>query len=238
MKCPRCGTENPINRLYCDECGAELEHDLADIQASVDREVVDERKKANARTIRWFLALSFLLCIIGYYFRRAYRDLPENEIVAFASAPAISIETRGTVESVPFGIGLPEAKPNRPPNPRLDEAAIRAELTEAALARRLVLVRQKNIKRTVEGLLVGDLVFDAKLPDREAPFPIHVADVRHLRPTGANEWEIEAKGISKPVRVSVPSPQTTQVHVLLRRPDGSTVNQPMSLTTIEEIRPK
>ena len=38
ITCQKCGAEMAVNRVYCDECGAQLEHDINEVQASVDQE--------------------------------------------------------------------------------------------------------------------------------------------------------------------------------------------------------
>jgi hypothetical protein len=237
MKCANCGTENPINRLYCDECGAELEHDLAQVQASVDAEIRKEKKASAAQSIRWLLGVAFVLFIAGSYFRRAYKDLPANDIVAFLAAPTFDIGTLGTVGTTNFGVSLPEPARIPPPRPQRYEPGITAQLAQDAYGRACVSVRHKRSKEPIRGLLVGDLVFYIAAPGQKEPKAVHIADVRSLRPIDGKLWEIGAIGIDKPVQVPIPEVETTRLQVLRKRPDGKVTTDTIPFETILEIRP-
>jgi len=233
MKCSRCGTENAINRLYCDECGAELEHDLSEIQASVDKEVRQERQRATARAIRWLLGVSIIVFFAGFYFRRAYKDLPENDIVAFIPAPAVEMGDVETVTTPTFGVALPEVKPHRPPRMPRDDGFAQAVSGEAYL-RAAVVVRHPKAGEPVTGLLVGDLVLEGPVAGGGKPVAVHVADLRSLRPLQGGAWEIAARGLEKPVQITLENAERLKLEVLAKGADAPVA---IPLKTLQDIRP-
>jgi len=237
MKCPKCGAENPINRIYCGECGAELEHDLKEIQATVDQEIRVERARATSRTIRWFLGAAIVLCVVGYYFRRAYKDLPANDLVAFASAPTVQVDDRVCAESNEFGVPLP--RPRRPAKVggRVDEAAMLKELANKAYQRTAVTLKQKGIKRRLEGLLVGDIVLHITPEGQAQSKAVPAADLRRLRPLDKKLWELEAQGLKGTIRATILDADQVVLQILLREADGTTTQQGVPLPNLEELRP-
>jgi len=236
MKCPKCGTENAINRLYCDHCGIELEHDLEQVRSSVDQENRLERMKSIARSIRWCFVLSFIVFLAGYTFRRSYRELPTNEIVAFANAPSVQIDDRVSVDTQEFGVEL-----TRPPadfrvqDPSFDEKTLEADLAKEAYQRVAVSVKQKGMPRTIEGLLSGDLVF--YVPAQPQPKPIHVADVCRMVPVGEGRWEIQARGLAAPVRIAIPDAAKIKLIVLQGHDAAKAAHATIPLDTLEELKP-
>ncbi|MFW6107106.1 MAG: zinc ribbon domain-containing protein [bacterium] len=239
MKCPQCGAENPVNRLYCDACGAELEHDLAEIQATVDREVRDERAKAVERNIRWFLVASLLLAVVGYSFRRAYRSLPENELVAFAAAPIIEVDDSVVVGTLQFGVPLeklPQPARTTTPIPLVVRTEAARELAEEAYRQRAVVVKLKGVKRSTEGLLTGDIVLRLTPAGSAEPLYVHIAQVRAIRPVGEDEWEFQVLGREDPVRARVEDPGSVRIGLLVRR-DGEVSTQKIALPAIEKVQP-
>jgi len=223
--------------MYCDECGTELEHDLSKVQDSVDAENRLEKMRSIAKTIRWFLAASLVLTIGGCYFRRAYRDLPDNDIVAFAEAPKVRVETETSVETTDFLVPLPDPKPLvRPAAVAADN--IDAKLIDDALRRETVVVRKRGQERRTEVLLIGDLVFFVSAPGRREPVAVHLADVRRIRPLGQNRWEIEARGLKEPASVTFAKPAKVLIKVLERRPDGRENIQSIPIDQIHELKPR
>lgn len=236
MKCPKCGTENPINRLYCDHCGIELEHDLQQVKSSVDHEVRVERIQSIARSIRWLFVASFVLFLAGYTFRRAYRELPANDIVAFENAPSVQIDDRVSVDTQDFGVEL-----TRPPadfrvqDPPFDEKKVEEELVKDAYQRIAVSVKQKGIERTSKGILGGDLVF--YVPGEPQPKPVHIADVTRIVPLGEGRWEIHARGLAAPVKIAISDAAKIKL-ILLPGPDApKAAHLAVPLDTLEELKP-
>jgi len=236
MKCPKCGTENAVTRLYCDHCGFELEHDLTQVKASVDQEIRVERMRSIARSIRWCFVVAFILFVAGYTFRRTYRDLPTNEIVAFASAPNVQIDDRVSVDTQEFGVEL--TKPpsdSRAPDPAFGEKAVEAELVKEACQRIAVSVRQRGMGRAIEGILSGDVVF--YVPAQPQPKPIHIADVFRIVPVGDGRWEIHARGLAAPVRIAIPDAAKVKLIVLQGYDTPKPTHTTIPLDALEELKP-
>jgi len=232
MRCPQCGAEMPVNRLYCDECGAQLEHDIAEVQASVEEEIRRERERATARTVRWLLGVALLLFIAGMLFRRAYKDLPPNDIVAFVEPPAAELSTTETVVISNFGLEVPT--PPREPaatRPRREVAERRA-LAEA-YRRAAVEVRTKGGKEPLIGLLVGDLALHV-VPEGAQPESVGVGEIRALKPRADGKWELITCFSPKPATVAIPAAASLKVLVLPRGADAPTA---IPLLTVSEIKP-
>lgn len=236
IPCKRCGTLVPVNRMYCMNCGAELEHDLNEVQSSVDAENRLEKVRNLGKTIRWFLAASLVLSIGGCYFRRAYRRLPQNTVVAFATAPTVGVEAETSVETRDFLIPMPELKEPEKPAPA-DESNIDAKLIDAALGRAMVSVRKRGQRSSIDVLLVGDTVFFVPVKGKDEPVPVHVADIRRLRPLGPKRWQIEARGLDEPVQLTVDDPSKVRLKMLERRPDGREAVQSVPIDDINELKP-
>jgi len=200
--------------------------------------------KAAAHTIRWFLGIAIILFIVGYYFRNAYKDLPANDIVAFATAPTVQIDDRVTVDTLDFGVPLPYPQPPPEPQDTLTELSQRPlveALAEDAYKRLAVTVKLKPTGRTVEGLLVGDLVFYVPAAGQAPSRPVHIAAVCRMVPVGGNQWEISARDLPKPVRLSIPDPQRVKLFIHERKEPGKEPAKAgphaIPLDSIEEIRP-
>jgi len=234
--CKRCGAMVPVNRMYCDECGTQVEHDLNEVRSSVDAENRIEKIRNLGKTVRWFLAASLVLSIGGCYFRRAYRDLPHNDLVAFANAPTFGVGAECSVQTDQFDVSLPgprePAKPAAVEDPNLD-----AKLIDEGLKRELVVVRKRGQNRGTEVLLIGDTVFFVPVAGQPEPVPVHLADVRRMRPLGGDRWEIEARGLKEPAPVTFPKPDRVLIKVLERRPDGREAIQSIPLDQIHELKP-
>jgi len=237
MICPKCKTENTTRNIYCRSCGAELDHSLKNVQASVDKEIKRERIVANARRVRWLLGFSVLLFAAGSIFRRTYKDLPTNSVTAFAAAPGVELDTHIAPKAVPFDVALPKVTPGSSRRELVDDQAILGELTEEARRRRSVKLQRKGLKDPLIGLLVGDLVFYAKEPGTLTLLPIYIAQVRSLRPAGKDAWEIRMDGRADPIRIELPSPGGIQVRILIHEEGKEPTVQPVPLGSIENIQP-
>jgi len=237
MKCQACGAENRINALYCDDCGAEIEHDLSQVQASVDAEIRSEKRKAAAQSIRWLLGVSLALFVVGFYFRRAYKDLPSNDVVAFVAAPTVQVGKLEVVGATDIGVPLPKPQRIPPPRPTPPDGAVTAQLADEAFKRALVSVRHKSSKESVQGLLVGDLVLHVTPPGQKQPIAIHIADVHSLRPVGGSLWEIGARGLDKPLQAPIPGTETARLRLLRRSADGKITIDAIPFTSLVEIKP-
>ncbi len=237
MQCKKCGTENAINRLYCDNCGAELEHALEDIKAAVDKEIKDEKSKATARSIRWLLGIAFVLLVVGILFRNAYKDISANDLVPFIAAPAVEPGEPPTVVTSDFGLDLPNVKPAPALRPKKPEPVFRAAVAEEAYRRAAVTVHAKNLKEPLTGLIVTDLVLLFTPTGEANPIPVHAADIVGLSPTGGGLWDLTARSLAKAIRGSFADAQALDLHLLRRTSDKKTVTDAISLRNITEIRP-
>lgn len=236
IRCKKCGASVPVNRMYCMECGAELDHDLGEVQSSVDAENRLEKVRNLRKTIRWFLVASLVLTIGGCYFRRAYRRLPENTVVAFAAAPTVGVETETSVETRDFLIPMPEpAKPHVPDV--AEDPNLEARLIDAALQRAMVSVRKRDQRSNIHVLLIGDTVLFLPVEGKDEPRPVHVADLRRLRPIGPNRWQIWARGLDEPATLTLDQPSKVRLKMLERRDDGREVVQTVPLDEIHELKP-
>jgi len=232
MKCPRCGAEMPVTRLFCDECGAQLEHEISEVEASVADEIRHERERATAKTVRWLLGVSILLFVAGMLFRRAYKDLPPNDIVAFVKPPTAALSPLETVVVSKFGLDLPT--PPREPGigrPR-GEAAERRAL-DLAYRKAAVEVRSRGGKEPIEGLLVGDAAIEV-IPQAGKSEVVGVAEIRSLKPLGDQKWQLTTIYHPKPRTVGIRAAAGLKILVLPRGADAPTA---IPLLAITEIKP-
>jgi len=234
MECPRCGAENAINRLYCDECGAELEHKLEEIQAGVEKEIHADQARATAHSVRWFLGVAFLLFIAGLIFRNAYRDLPGNDVVAFVSAPAVPVSELESVSTTDFGVPVPELRPVQAPRPTVSDGALWNQVTQEAYLAGVVVVRQKKGKEPLSGLFLSDLVLYLTPEEQKAPVAVQVPAIRSLRPVANGLWEVAAQGLEKPLRGPILDADKIVLQLLKR---GTDEKAAIPLNTVEEIKP-
>ena len=237
MKCPECNAENRIDRLYCDNCGAQLEHELRDVQDAVDKEIRDERAKSTGRAVRWLLAVSIVLAFAGYYFRGAYKTLPENELVAFAIAPTTLVNDRLTVTTDQFGVPLPAVKAIVHPTVSRDRRATDQALRDAAYRRAAVRLKHRGNRTPIQGLLLGDLVIYVPQPDGKKPIAVHIADIRSLRPTIPGEWEIRAVNLPQAVKTGIANHRKVRIRILEPKPGGDPTVHDIPLANVQFIEP-
>jgi hypothetical protein len=237
VKCSQCDAENRIDRLYCEQCGAVLEHDLGDVEEAVDKEIRAEKAKALARAVRWVLAASIVLAFAGYYFRAAYKELPGNDIVAFATAPTTQVNDRITVITDRFGVRLPVARRVSVRPPRPDRRTTVQERRRAAYRRAAVSVKHRGNKKPITGLLLGDLVIYVKRARQKQPTAVHIADIRQLRPSLHDEWEIHAVNLRAPVKTTIPNHRKVKIQILEPRAGSDLHIHEIPLTSIQLIKP-
>ena len=237
ITCSKCGAVVPVNRMYCDECGAEIEHDPNEVKASVDLENRIDRIKAISKTVRWFLAAAFVLTIVGHYFRKAYKQLPQNDVVAFATAPTVDISEEETADTLDFGVALPELKEApKPPDAKSDKA-IDNQLAADAFRRAVVSIKKKGVNQPIKALLVGDQMLPLTIAGQATPTRVHVADIRSIRPLTRGLWEIQAHGLKTPVRTSFAKPGKIHIQILEFRADDKQVHLAITLDQIQELKP-
>jgi hypothetical protein len=237
MICPKCGAENPTRRIYCDACGAELDQSLEKVQASVDQEIKRDRIKANAKRVRWLLGFATLVFAVGFVFRKNFKDLPQNAVVAFVAAPPVELDDRIAPHAVPFSAEMPRLPTVDTRAPRIDHDAVFEELTQEAHRQGVVALRRKNMRDPLVGHLVGDLTFYTKEPGTLTPLPIYVSQIRRLRPVAQGTWEFVIDGRDDPIRISPPAPNAIQVRILVQKDGEEPTVQPVPLMSIEEIGP-
>jgi len=237
MLCKNCGHDNPIQRLFCDNCGAELEHDLADVQAAVDSEIKRDKAKATAHSVRWLLGVSFVLFVIGIFFRNAYKDLPANDIVPFIAAPRVELSIPPTATTRRFGLPMPNPRVAPPPRPTLGPGAFKAKVVGEAYRQRLVSVQAKNVKEPLVGLLVSNLTLLCTPVGQAAPIGIQPADIALLRPADGGFWEIAARSLPDPVKATIADVQTIDLELLRQGPDGKPITDTIPLRHVVEIAP-
>jgi hypothetical protein len=249
VKCPECSAENRVNVLFCRECGAQLEHELSDVRATVDRERRQEQAKATAGTVRWFLAASIVLVIAGYAFRKAYKDLPGNDVVAFATAPTVDVPPAVTItENNPefleelddkFGIDFPKPAKISAARPMLknEEKEIK-KLRKAAYQHDAVVVKFRATGRAdARGLLLGD--FYVRPSSSAKRKPIHISDVQRMIRRSDSRWGLEeARGLTlearKSIAVEIPDPDGLTIQLIEITEEGKP--KPPAEIRLSEVR--
>jgi hypothetical protein len=237
VKCHQCGFDNRIDRLYCEQCGLPLEHDLSEVQAHVDKELRTESAKATARGVRWLLAVGIVLAFIGYYFRGAYKELPDNDIVACATAPTIPVDDQVTVTTDHFGVPVPPLKPIKPPVLPAKQLLREEDIQKEAYRRAAVVLKHRGTKNSVQGLLLGDLVLDVPVEKDKPPVQVHIADIRSLAPAANDEWDLRAVNLPKPVKIAIPNAKHLKIKLLEPQATGEPKLHEIPLTTVESIQP-
>ncbi|MBM4030239.1 MAG: zinc ribbon domain-containing protein [Planctomycetes bacterium] len=237
MLCKKCGTDNPINRLYCDNCGAEIQHDLEEIKAAVDREIKSDKAKATSISIRWLLGLSFVLFVIGSLFRSAYKDLPANDIVPLIAAPPVELTEPPTITTTQFGLEVPNPRATPISKASLPPAKFRAQVTDDAYRRAAVVVNTKTGKEPLAGLIVTDLLLHFTPSGEAAPIPIHAADIAALRPTGGGLWHLTARSQPKTLTGAFADAAAIDLHILRSPADKKPAPDTVPLRNVIEIKP-
>jgi hypothetical protein len=237
VKCHQCGFDNRIDRLYCEQCGLALEHDLSDVQAHVDQEIRVESAKAPSRGVRWLLATGIVLAFVGYYFRGAYKELPDNDIVAFATAPTTPVDDQVTVTTDRFGVPLPPLKSIKPLVLPAKELLREEAIQQEAYRRAAVVLKHRGTKNSLQGLLLGDIVLDVPVEKGKPPVQVHLADIRSLAPTPNEEWDLRAVNLPKPVKIAIPNAKRLKFKLLEPQPTGEPKIHELPFTTIETIQP-
>lgn len=237
MICKQCGTDNAINRLYCDNCGAELQHDLSEIQAAVDREIKSDKAKLTTHSIRWLLGVSFLLFVVGVVFRNSYKDLPSNDVVAFIAAPNVEMGTPLAVFVARFGLQLPGLSIAPPPPARERDPAFRTRVAEEAYRRAAVSVQAKGAKEPYVGLIATDLVLQFVPTGDTQPKAIHAADITRLHPASAGLWDIAARSLDKPLQGTILDAASIDLFILRRTPDNKPVTEKVLLRNLTDLTP-
>jgi len=237
MLCKKCGTDNPISRIYCDNCGTEIQHDLGEIQAAVDGEIKRDKAKATTIAIRWLLGVSFVLFVIGIAFRNAYKDLPVNDIVPFIAAPQVPVADPPTVATARFGLDLPAPRVALPPKAPLREPAFKAKVADEAFHRAAVSVLAKGPKEPITGLIITDLTLQFTPTGEATALPIQAADIAALRPTAGGLWELTPRSLGKTLRGAIAAAPSLDLTILQRAPDGKTTPHAVPLRNIIEIKP-
>ncbi|HPD13718.1 MAG TPA: zinc ribbon domain-containing protein [Planctomycetota bacterium] len=237
MLCPKCGHDNPIQRLYCDECGAELQHDLAQVQAAVDIEIQRDKAKRTTHAIRWLVGVAFALFVIGILFRNAYKDLPANDVVPFIAAPTVELEVPPTAVTRKFGLELPAPRVAAPPRATLDAPTFKAKVLDEAFRRIAVTVQATGFKQPLTGLLVTDVVLRFTPSGEAASVPLAPCEIISLRPQANGLWEVAARSLEKPCKGTIAGAQTLDLHVVHRGPDNKLTTTAFPLRNLVEIKP-
>ncbi len=237
MLCPKCGHDNLIQRLYCDECGAELQHDLAQVQAAVDVEIKREKAKRTTHSIRWLVGVAFVLFVIGILFRNAYKDLPANDVVPFIAAPTVELGVPPTVVTRKFGLELPAPRVAAPPRATLDAPTFKAKVLDEAFRRLAVTVQATGLKQPLTGLLVTDVVWRFTPSGETASLPLAPCEITSLRPQGNGQWEVAARSLEKPCKGAIAAAQTLDLHLAHRGADNKVTITAFPLRNLVEIKP-
>jgi hypothetical protein len=238
MLCKKCGADNPINRLYCDNCGAEIQHDLEEIKAAVDLEIKRDKAKATSISIRWLLGLSFVAFVAGWFFRSAYKELPANDIVPLVAAPTVELTEPPTITTTQFGLEVPTPKLTYVPKSPLTPTKFKALVADEAYRRAAVVVTTKTGREPHTGLIVTDLLLQFTPSGEAAPVPIHAADIASLRPTGGGLWHLTARSQAKTLTGAFADAATIDLHVLRNAADSKKPTpDTVPLRNIIEIKP-
>lgn len=237
LLCKKCGHDNAVNRLYCDNCGAELEHNLEDVRAAVDQEIKRDKARATSIGIRWFLGFSIVVLLVGFLFRRAYKDLPANDIVPFIAAPMVELGEPPIYTTAEFGPGLPAPKLAPPPRATRPAAAFKAEVAADAFRRAAVAIHPKDGKDRILGIIVSDTVQSFIPSGQSEPCDVHPADIATLRTLPDGGFGLTLRSSGKALQGTFPAAATIDLHVLRRAPDGTSATETLPLRNIAAIGP-
>lgn len=110
MKCPHCGTKNPIRQVYCSSCGKKMQVSFEEIAGSVEVDTVEDKYSHRARGL---LAVAVLAVMAGVGVwlvssRIDPRARTEGALVPAAPPPAFPVPPAKAPELPPVP-GSPDA---------------------------------------------------------------------------------------------------------------------------------
>ncbi|HUU70204.1 MAG TPA: TFIIB-type zinc ribbon-containing protein [Planctomycetota bacterium] len=110
MKCPYCGTDDPILRDYCISCGEKLEHGSEYSEAALIEAKRDEREKRVAKRIRSWVVITAAVMVALITFKSAGKSVPHEEVDAYFPPPVIDLASAERLPVVVARLPVPEQK--------------------------------------------------------------------------------------------------------------------------------
>jgi hypothetical protein len=86
--CPKCGQDTSANKSFCNHCGGFLALGTAEVQASLEAEVISEAQARSVRRAGTWLATSIVLLAAAMLFRLSFR---EKDLPRFDESPLIPL---------------------------------------------------------------------------------------------------------------------------------------------------
>jgi len=110
MKCPHCGTDDPILREYCIQCGEKLEHGSEYSEAALIEAKRTEREKRVAKRVRSWVAFTTAVMIGLLTFKSASKAVPHEEVDAYFPPPVIELASAEKLPIAPARLPVPDQK--------------------------------------------------------------------------------------------------------------------------------
>ncbi len=112
MICPKCGSETPLQKHFCINCGGFLELDRAEVREALVSEALGEAQTALTRRAGNWLAVSLVLLVLAWAFRSSHweKDLPRFDEPAVL--PGLLLEPDRPMAEIPMPeLALPVPHP-------------------------------------------------------------------------------------------------------------------------------
>jgi len=110
MKCPHCGTDDPILRDYCISCGRKLEHGSEFSEAALLEAKRTEREKRVAKRVRSWVVFTAAVMVGLLTFKSASKAVPHEEVDAYFPPPVIELASAERLPIVVARLPVPEQK--------------------------------------------------------------------------------------------------------------------------------
>ena len=104
MTCPQCGRDNPVSQLYCSGCGQQLDLSREQVQASVQKELKNERLRNLESIVRAAVCFAIVFKIVVTFLEGLTQVLPEPDLVPIIQMDAMSVEKPGLISFEEEGI--------------------------------------------------------------------------------------------------------------------------------------
>ena len=86
--CPKCGQDTSANKSFCSHCGGFLALGTAEVQASLEAEVLGEAQARSVRRAGTWLATAVVLLVAALVFRLSFR---ESDLPRFEESPVLPL---------------------------------------------------------------------------------------------------------------------------------------------------
>ena len=101
MICPKCGAETPLQKAFCVRCGGFLELGRSEVKDAVAAEALSEAQLALTRRAGNWLAVSLVILLLAFVFRRSHMENALPRFHESAVIPFLDLDPSHPLSQVP-----------------------------------------------------------------------------------------------------------------------------------------